>query len=354
MHFDGGLIGFGFSGLAVAFSFAAAASTRWWVVTKQKEYVSWVAGHYLDRGAFIDRPGEAGKGVEEQASIMFADLSGFTEQSQSLQPAKLTAKVNRYFGEIVPPVDATDGRINRFDGDAMLAFWTERSSVNSQRLRWLRRTLLALRRLVFRCTEGLATKPNHAVRAIKAAFVIIEGVAQLGSEDETRGEKPFTIKVGINSDETQIGDIGSGGHFSYTLMGKGVNLASRLEAVPPLYGCEIVVGDNTARLAQSEFLLRELDRVLVKGASDPMTVYQPVVALNRASAADKDLVDSYANALEHYRAMRFSDAALIWDNLVRKYEPEPSPSSIMAARARDFLTNPPSPSWKAVNVLKSK
>ena len=113
-----------------------------------------------------------------------------------------------------------------------------------------------------------------------------------------------------------MGNIGSKNRYSYTAMGEDVNLAARLESVPPLYGCLIVCGDYTAQLAQ-EFLMRELDWLLVKGANKPMAIYQPIATLDAATDAQRELVARFATALEHYRAMRFAEAASSGMNSLR-------------------------------------
>jgi len=264
-------------------------------------------------------------GEERIITVMFADLTGFTTASTKMKPEALTSKVNRYFDFIVQPIDATGGYVERFLGDSALAFW-----------------------------NAPLSNPRHATNAVLAAFAVIDNVRHAREEDEARGEQGFTIKVGINTGPAVVGNIGSKDRYSYTAMGEDVNLAARLEGVPPLYGCLIVIGEHTATVAREEFLLRELDRILVKGATRPMAIYQPLAALDAATDAQREVVARYATGLEHYRAMRFGEACSIWDELAAGLEPAPSPSSIMAERARHFVSAPPPPSWDAVFVLSSK
>lgn len=264
-------------------------------------------------------------GEERTITVMFADLTGFTTASTHMKPEALTGKVNRYFDFIVQPIDATGGYVERFLGDAALAFW-----------------------------NAPLSDPRHAVNAVRAAFQIIEGVKRACEEDEAHGDQGFTIKVGINTGPAVVGNIGSKDRYSYTAMGEDVNLASRLEGVPPLYGCLIVVGEHTAEGARDEFLMRELDWILAKGATKPMTVYQPITPLSAANDAQRDLVTRFAVALEHYRSRRFAQACNIWEELTAKFEPAPSPSSVMAERARHFMSEPPPTTWEAVFVLTSK
>ena len=285
--------------------------------------------HYL-APSIVDQLTEDGTelklgGEERIITVMFADLTGFTAASTHMSPEALTGKVNRYFDVIVKPVDDTGGYVERFLGDSALCFWN----------------------------APLANERHH-VQAVRAAFDIIEGVRRAREEDEARGDTGFTIKVGINTGPAVVGNIGSKNRYSYTAMGEDVNLAARLEGVPPLYGCLIVIGEHTAAVAKEEFLLRELDWILAKGAAKGMAIYQPVAPLDRATDEQRELVARFAEGLAHYRAKRFAEACAIWDELAAKYEPAPSPSSIMGDRARHFKASPPPPQWDGVFVLTSK
>lgn len=290
----------------------------------RRAFIHYLAPSLVDRLAQNATELKLG-GEERIITVMFADLTGFTVASTKMTPDALTSKVNRYFECIVRPIDETGGYVERFLGDSALTFW-----------------------------NAPVAEPMHAVNAIRAAFEIVDNVRRAREEDEARGEKGFTIKVGINTGPAVVGNIGSENRYSYTAMGEDVNLAARLEGVPPLYGCFIVTGEHTAQLAREMFLMRELDWILAKGASKPMAIYQPIAALDAATDAQRELVARFAAALDHYRAMRFAEACSLWDELVAKFEPAPSPSSIMADRARRFMADPPAASWDAVFVLTSK
>jgi adenylate cyclase len=264
-------------------------------------------------------------GEERHISVMFADLTGFTVASTEMSPEALTSKVNRYFSQIVAPVDATGGYVERFLGDSVLALW-----------------------------GAPLSDAKHAVNAVRAAMSIIENVRRAFEEDAAGGVQGFTIKVGINSGRAVVGNIGSKDRYSYTAMGEDVNLAARLESLPPLYGCSIIVGEHTARIASNDFLMREVDLVLVKGAARPMAIYQPLAELGKVTDRQREIVARYADALRHYRAKCFTEAIATWDELTAAYEPAPSPSSIMSARAKEFVAHTPPPHWDGVQVFTTK
>ena len=329
LQVGGAMIGVVLPLMTVGVTYSVLAGYRYATEGLENRRIRRAFDHYL-APSLVDRLAENPSalklgGEQRTITVMFADLTGFTAASTEMTPDALTGKVNRYFDFIVRPIDATGGYVERFLGDSSLAFW-----------------------------NAPLADPRHAVNAVRAAFDVVEGVRHAREEDEARGEKGFTIKVGINTGPAVVGNIGSKDRYSYTAMGEDVNLAARLESVPPLYGCLIVTGENTAQLARGEFLMRELDWILVKGAAKRMAVYQPIAALDAATDAQRELVAQFATALEHYRAMRFGEACGLWGQLATKFEPAPSPSSIMADRARQLMTAPPAVPWDAVFVLTSK
>jgi adenylate cyclase len=326
---DGALVGIAFPAVTLSLTYLVIVSYRYVTEGVEKRRLRRAFVHYL-APSLVDKLAESPSelrlgGENREITVMFADLSGFTAASTRMTPEDLTSRVNRYFEYIVKPIDDTGGYVERFVGDAVMGMWGAPLS------------------------DG-----KHAIKALRAALSIIDGVRRLREQDQARGEDGFTIKIGVNSGQAVVGNIGSENRCSYTAMGEDINLASRLEGVPPLYGCLIVAGEHTGKLAQSGFLLRELDWLLVKGAAKPMAVYEPIAELDRASDDQRNLVTRFAQALQHYRAKRFVEAAAIWDELVSRYEPSPSPSSVMAARARELIANPPDAKWDGVHMLTSK
>jgi class 3 adenylate cyclase len=275
-------------------------------------------------------------GERREITVMFADLSGFTAMSGKVEPEILTAKINRYLGLVSQEVELTGGYVDKFIGDSVMAFW-----------------------------GAPAADPHHAVNAIRTAMSALERVEHARVEDESRGEPAFSIKMGINSGSVVVGNVGTERRFNYTAVGETVNIASRLEGVPHIYQCHIVVGAHTAELAKSVYLLRELDRIVVKGASEPMAIYEAICELSAATPGQVRKLDRYADALRMFREMRFEEAALAWDELDEldrgadsnghNQPPGPhSPASAMAQLARELAANPPKGPWDGARVLASK
>jgi len=162
-----------------------------------------------------------------------------------------------------------------------------------------------------------------------------------------------------------VGNVGVEGRYNYTAVGETINVAARLESVPALYACQVVVGPETAALVQDRFLLCELDTIRVRGRLTPLTVFAPLAELARASATQQAYTRGFATALAHYRAMRFTAAASLWEALppirqdmplehIDASEPPAHPALIMAQRARVYATHPPPLPWDGVWELTTK
>jgi len=210
-----------------------------------------------------------------------------------------------------------------------------------------------------------APDPQHAIHAVRAARMAAARVRQEKEAAEARGEKNFSVKIGLNSGSAVVGNVGTERRYNYTAIGETVNVASRLESVPGIYGCHIVVGPRTAELAKDEFLMRELDWIQVKGRETPLAIFEPIVERDRATRQQMDRVDRFAEALVYYRSGRFAHAYEIWQKLACEEIPSIpshdgksdmplSPSAVMAERARKFSADPPAGQWDGVWVLTSK
>ena len=267
-------------------------------------------------------------GEERQITVMFADLSGSTELSTRVAPADLVRIVNDHLAMIADAVEETGGYVDKFIGDAVMGLW-----------------------------GAPLAHERHAVAAVRAAILAARafpGTAVTGS-----AAARLSVKIGINSGNAIVGLVGTPRRYNYTAVGEVVNFASRLEGVPPIYGCRVVVGETTGRLVAGEILLREVDRVLVKGAAAPLRIFEPIAERAFATPEQQAGVERYAEALALYRARRFEDAAELWEKLAVEESSlgltaPANPADAMARRARSFITHPPPDDWDAVTVFTTK
>lgn len=326
--------------LALIGSASAAYLARYLFEDRRRREIQSAFSHYLSP-AIVDRLAQDPSalklgGERREITVMFADLSGFTQLSTRVPPEVLTRITNRYLGYMVQEVEATGGYVNQFLGDAVMAIW-----------------------------GAPVPDPQHAAHAVQAAQGIAARVMEAKAVADAKGEPGYTVKVGLNSGSAIVGNIGTDHRYNYTAVGETVNVAARLESVPTLYACRIVIGPEVAKLVKDEFLLRELDQIVVKGKNDPIAVYEPIVLLAKAIPAQREVVERYAEALNLYRAKRFAAAAEIWEQVAGleadlmstwpcRLAHASNPSARMAERARQFAADPPAGPWTGVWVLSGK
>jgi class 3 adenylate cyclase/CHASE2 domain-containing sensor protein len=267
-------------------------------------------------------------GAERDVTIMFADLTGSTELSGRIAPQQLMAVVNRYLAAVADTVEETGGYVDKFIGDAVMGLW-----------------------------GTPIPHPHHALGAVRAAMAAERVVAEMSARGQE--DSQISVKIGINSGRPVVGLVGTSRRYNYTAVGEPVNIAARLEGLPTLYGCRIVLGEATAALVADDVLLRELDRVLVKGGISPIRIYQPIVEGGQATAEHANAVKRFAEALALYRARRFEEAAELWEKLATQESPGAgehgeNPPAVMARRARECLVLPPPPGWDGVTRMTSK
>ena len=269
-------------------------------------------------------------GERREVTVMFADLSGFTQLSGKVEPEVLVHMTNQYLGYIVEQVEATGGYVDKFIGDAVMALW-----------------------------GAPVADPQHAVHGLRAAMAAAARIREAQEATRNQGALSFSVKIGLNSGPAVVGNVGTEKRYNYTAVGETVNIAARLESVPSLYGCPIEVGPRTAELAEREFLLRELDTIQVKGREAPLAIFQPLAEQDQATPEQRACAEQYAEALAHYRAKRFIEAWALWEALTGKEQdctgdPKSNPCAEMAARAQLFIDHPPTHPWDGVWILTSK
>jgi class 3 adenylate cyclase len=267
-------------------------------------------------------------GELREVTVMFADLSGFTALSGRVSAEVLTRVTNEYLGYIVEEVESTGGYVDKFIGDAVMAMW-----------------------------GAPAADPRHATNAVRAALAAVARIHAERARAEACGELGYGVKIGVNSGPAVVGNVGTEKRYNYTAVGETVNVASRLESVPGIYSCDVVVGPRTAEQARTDFFWVELDTIRVKGRDAPLALFEPLGPIDAATPAQREHARQFAEALADYRAMRFAEAAAAWDALAadaREWSAAANPASVMAARARAFALKPPPEPWDGVWVLTSK
>ncbi len=260
------------------------------------------------------RPG----GRQQVLTVLFTDIVGFTGLSERLGDA-IVPVLGDYLELASAAIATRNGTIDKFIGDAVMAFWG-------------------------------APTPNdrHAVDACAAA---LEFRRRLGQRDD-RGV-PLRMRVGINTGRMLVGNIGSNERLSYTVIGDAVNVASRLEAVNKRYGTEILIGEDTRSAASDAILVRRLDWVSVYGRTQGLAVYELLGMADRSASQTPEWVITYEAGLDAYARREWSEAVELFERVIA-HRGDDLPSRIFVERCRNYLASPPPEDWTAVSILAEK
>lgn len=263
------------------------------------------------------------EGKNEELTVLFSDVRGFTTISEGLDPKELTRLMNEYLGAMTQVVRKNRGTLDKYIGDAIMAFW-----------------------------GAPVADVNHAQNAVKTALEMQSELRKLDEPFKARGWPALHIGVGINTGTMTVGDMGSPVRKSYTVMGDAVNLGSRLESITKQYGVGIIVSETT-KAAVKDIVYRELDRVRVKGKDAPVGIYEP---LGEPGGLDKGIQDElrlWNQALRLYRAQDWDQAELQLYNLSRM-SPDRYLYQLYTKRIALHRANPPGSGWDGVTTFETK
>jgi len=261
-------------------------------------------------------------GERRTLTVLFTDIRGFSGLAETLEPEKLAGFLNEYLTPMTEIVLASDGTLDKYIGDAVMAIWGAPLDV-----------------------------PDHADRACASALAMLARLSALNARWRAAGLPEIAIGVGLNTGTMAVGNMGSEARFDYTVLGDAVNLAARLEGLTKEYGVDALAGEGTARAAGGH-VFRELDWVRVKGREGTAAVFELVGPKGAARYGDAELA-RWREALEAYRARDFARAVEIWGDLALRH-PDDGAAAIMRARAERLRAEPPPPEWDGVYDQRSK
>jgi adenylate cyclase len=306
----------------------------------QRRQIRSAFGQYLSP-AFVEQLAQSPEklklgGEERDMTIMFSDMRGFTTVSETYKnnPQGLTALMNRLLTPLTNAILARKGTIDKYMGDAVMAFW-----------------------------NAPLDDREHRLNACNAAIDMLDRIDELNKLREQEAKEsgqafvPLKIGVGVNTGNCVVGNMGSDTRFNYSVFGDAVNLASRLEGQTKEYGFLILVGATTAQAVKDKFAILEIDFIMVKGKKEPEVVYALVgredVAQSEGFQRLRDLVqdmltcyrrrdwDGALGAIERGRKSDVTRALGLFYNL---YE----------ARIRNYQKDPPPPDWNGAYQLLTK
>jgi class 3 adenylate cyclase len=301
---------------------------------RKKAQIRETFGKYVDPrivAGLIDRPELTGpQGSRREMTILFCDMQGFTGFSEGMTPTGLVNVLNRYLTVISEPVRNNRGIIDKYIGDAVMAFWGPPFTGAEEQAR-----LACLAAL-----EQLAALPSF-----QAELPDLMGVR--------RGLPRVAIRVGIATGEVVVGSIGSEQTRSYTVIGDTVNFASRLEGAGKAYGTRVLISEATQRLAAEAIETREIDTVLVVGKTEPERIFELLGRKGEVANEKLELRDAFEAALVAYRKQAWDEAETGFKNCL-VLAPEDKPSEVFLTRIEHFREHPRGANWIGAWALETK
>jgi class 3 adenylate cyclase len=312
----------------------SAAFNRMVEQLRRNERIRETFGRYIDPKVvegLLERPEVAlTQGQRRIMTIMFCDMKGFTTMSEGMTPQGLVKVVNCYLSTMSEPIRAHRGIIDKYIGDAIMAYWGPPFIEETDQAR-------------FACAA--AVDMAERVPSLRRQLPELLGIRSIPVECD--------IRIGIATGEVLTGSIGSEFMMSFTVMGDAVNLASRLEGANKLYGTRVMIAQDTAAATGAAFELREIDCLTVVGQSVPQTIFEVMTRSGELTPQQRQLRTRYAEALAAYRAMRW-DEAKVGFNSALEISPGDGPSLALLARIDHFATNPPAADWDGAWQMEHK
>ncbi len=264
-------------------------------------------------------------GQEQEAAVLFSDIRSFTTISEKLGPQQTVAMLNEYFSLMVDVIFSQGGILDKYIGDAIMA--------------------------VFGAPFASDQDSDHAVRA---GVQMLQALREFNLRRRAQGQDAIGIGIGVSTDVILSGNIGSPKRMDYTVIGDGVNLASRLEGANKFYGTLLLISEFCHARLKGRFLCREMDLIQVKGKTKPVAVYEVLDHYDQHSFPSLEhVVDAYREGLRLHRARD-------WAGAIRRFEkalalhPGDKPSRIYLDRSLYYQDNPPQDDWDGVWVMQSK
>lgn len=263
------------------------------------------------------------EGRSEELTVMFSDVRGFTTISETLKPKELTEYINGYLTAMSLIIQARRGTLDKYIGDAIMAFW-----------------------------GAPVSDAAHAQNAVETALDMQREVVKLSDQFQARGWPEMQIGIGVSTGSMSVGDMGSKIRRAYTVMGDAVNLGARLEGITKVYGVGILVAESTQALVTG-MVFREVDRVRVKGKEEPVAIFELIGRENEVDQAMRDELQLWALTLKAYRAAQWDQCEIQLLNL-QSIAPQRHLYAEYLSRVAQMRANPPGPDWDGVTTFTTK
>jgi class 3 adenylate cyclase/CHASE2 domain-containing sensor protein len=263
-------------------------------------------------------------GENRELTVFFSDLQSFTSISERLTAEQLVQLLNDYLTEMTEIVLESGGIVDKYIGDAIMAFW-----------------------------GAPYDDPDHAMNACRATLKMQARITELHPKWEMEYGEDIIARCGLNTGRAVAGNMGSKHKFNYTLMGDTVNLASRFEGANKPYETLKMIGEGTYKVVKDQVVTRELDFLAVKGKERPVRVYELMCLVEDDDERCVELAERFNQAVDIYRQTKFEEALALFLKIMNDYTGD-GPSKLYVSRCREYIRNPPPLDWDGVYRMKTK
>jgi adenylate cyclase len=312
--------------ISLGLTFLLLTVIKFWREERAKKFIHGAFAHYLAPSVIsqiMDNPDALTlDGQEKEITIQFSDVRSFTSLSEKLTPTQVTNLLHDYLTPMTRIITGHQGTLDKFIGDAVMAFWNAPLDIE-----------------------------NHQLKAVQAALEQLDRLDDLNKLFVEKYGFPIAVGIGVHSGRVRVGNMGSADLFDYTLIGDNVNLASRLEGLTKYYGQKLVVSQAIVDACGDAYRFRILDSVRVKGKERPVTIYTAYAA-PEAEKREAELA-KYEKAHELYLAQHFAEARQLYAEL-KAMNVEPVLYDLYIERCDHLMEEPPGPDWDGVFTHKTK
>lgn len=314
--------------LALIFTLLAF-QTSWgfFVEARAKRHLAKLFSQYIPK-ELVNRMAEAPESFElngesREMTVLFTDIRGFTNISESLEPKELSKLMHEFLTPMTEIIHKHNGTIDKYMGDAIMAFW-----------------------------GAPLPDDRHRYNAIHAAEEMLEALERINKRFESRNWPLLEIGIGINTGMMDVGNMGSEYRMAYTVLGDAVNLGSRLEGLTKSYGVTTIIGEDTFQRLEG-MICRELDRVKVKGKDRPVSIFEPIGYQDLLSPMELEHIQRFNEMLLKYRAQDWQGCLALLHELIKYSGPHPL-YKVYLQRIRTYQKSPPGLDWDGVFIHTSK
>ncbi len=315
--------------LAYSFSYVSVVVYQFVSERRAKAAIKSLFSRYVDPSVvnqLVGNPALVRLGGErKELTVLFSDIASFTSVSEKLSPDDLVAHLNDYLSSMTEVVFQNSGTLDKYIGDAIIAFWGAPLDVK-----------------------------DHAYRACQTAIEMTRRLDTLHEKWKSEGKPLLNFRIGINSGEMVVGNVGGRDRFDYTVIGDNVNLASRLESANKMYRTRLMLSEYAYELVKDRVFVRELDLIIVKGKTRPVKIYELISdRIDNVTEEKKKLVEIYCAGLAAYRGRHWKAAKSLFEKVL-SMDSADYPSEMYLERCMLYEIEPPPDEWNGVFIMQTK